>query len=108
MRRVGVAILFAAHTVLFGCNLAHRISTERVGLGDRCIEIVKAAMPLAVVRIDKSTVKDIDIDRLTAQIEGARTGPPKDVPIVAECEFTDNALTGFHWIKGGPKQGVQR
>jgi hypothetical protein len=107
MRRVVVALLFAGHTLLFGCSLAHRISTERVGFGDRCIEIVKAAMPFAIIRIDKSAVKDIDIDRLTAQIEGARTGPPRDVPIVAECEFTDNVLAGFHWVKGGP-QGVQR
>jgi hypothetical protein len=108
MRRVGIAILFAADTLLFGCSLAQRISTERVGLGDRCIEIVKAAMPFAVIRIDNSTVRDIDASRLTAQIEGVRTGPPRDVPIVAECEFTNDVLTGFHWVKGGPRQGVQR
>jgi len=108
MRRHALPLLMlsAIGGLLSGCTIAHRVSEavnpESIGLGGRCADIIKAAIPNADIRIDSSTAADMDIRTMVAHVAGTRRDLKEPAPVAAECDFTDGILTGFRWTAGGP------
>jgi hypothetical protein len=110
MRPFAAILLVAAPCLLAGCEATHRvvgaINPDTVSLTDRCVQVVRLAMPFADIDIEKQTSENHGIDRITARVDGVRNDLPKGgaLPrgIAVECQFDDNVLTGIRWIEGGP------
>jgi transposase len=110
MRLLAVIALFAVACVLNGCDWSHRLGEQLVpdtgSMSDRCVRIIRAAMPFADLDIGNQTSESPDVRTIVAKVEATRTDLAKDSPaehdVAAECTFTDSALTGFRWTKGGP------
>jgi hypothetical protein len=106
--RVLAVIAVIAAGLLGGCDFTHRVVTkvnpDSVGLADRCADIMKAAMPFAEIEIGQRTAENTGLRTIAARAEGARGDLPEGAPreLAVECQFEDNILTGFRWIKGGP------
>ena len=98
-----------------GCGVPEWANGERskiypvsMSLGDRCFAILQAAIPYAELTPDKLTSQNKGIDLIVARAEARRTDHPGDTlmprDLAAECEFDNNVLTAFHWLKGGPQR----
>jgi hypothetical protein len=105
-----VSMLVAAGSLLGACGLPHSFiaSVPRsVSLADRCADTMKAAFPSAEIDIGKRTSETTDSGTMIARVEGIRIDLPADGPVArdlaVECRFDDSILSGFHWIKGGPR-----
>jgi hypothetical protein len=107
-RDAALLAAIAACGLLIGCGIGR--SAEKVveavsgGLSDTCGEFMRAAFPVADIRITKREASGTGINTVVAHVEGVRKDLPKDVPLshdlAAECQFTDNVLTGFKWTRG--------
>jgi hypothetical protein len=98
-----------------GCGVPEWANGERskiyptsMSLADRCFAILQAAIPYAELQPGKLSSQNKGIDLIVARAEAARTDHPDDTlmarDLAAECEFDNNVLTAFRWLKGGPKR----
>jgi hypothetical protein len=105
-RRAVIPVLIAVGAVLAGCGLGHKLGEERAGLGDRCADVMKMAIPFAEIDIHRATSENTGVTTFVAHVEGTRTDLPKDTQlprdVAADCRFDGDILSGFHWTKGGP------
>jgi|HubBroStandDraft_6_1064221.scaffolds.fasta_scaffold1702805_1 hypothetical protein len=115
MRFCSATAILVAALSLAGCGVPDWANGERskiyptsMSLGDRCFAILQAAIPFADLKPGKLTSQNKGIDLIVAQAEATRTDHTEDAlmprDLAAECEFDNNVLTGFRWIRGGPQR----
>ena len=115
MRFCSATAIFALCLATAACGVPEWANGERskiypvsMSLADRCFAILQAAIPNAELQPGKLSSQNKGIDLIVARAEATRTDHPDDTlmarDLAAECEFNNNVLTAFRWLKGGPKR----
>jgi len=78
------------------CALLAGCFWERdIAPSSRCADVVGAALPTGNIEIVRRTSEG-EMNTMSARVYGRLNG--RDV--VAECEFQNGILSGFHWVQG--------
>ena len=99
LRRRHVLVLLIFSCLCAGCGI-----TPKVGLAERCADIMRRAYPSATIDITKRDASATSLTTIIASVEGTRTDVALDGSLVrdlaVECRFDENVLTGFRWTRG--------